>query len=315
MTLTFGSLFTGIGGIDLGLEWAGLECRWQVEIHPYCLRVLGRHWPDIPKFTDIREVSAHDLEPVDLICGGFPCQDISNAGRRAGITGPRSGLWAEFARIVGLLRPRYVLVENVPALAVRGLSRVLGDLAACGYDAEWQPLSAAAFGAPHIRDRLFIVAYPKGIGGQIWPSETARPWGPPGARPVADARGQQPQQRRASGLLDETRATAPGARRLQRDAPAHRGAALANAPGAGCADLQGRQEGAELEGRGTPHGSGWWDAEPPVDRVVDGIPHRVDRLRGLGNAVVPQVAQWIGELILAHHERISQPQEEGASQA
>lgn len=136
MPLTFISLFAGIGGIDLGLERAGMRCVAQVEIDDYATRVLAKHWPTVRRLRDVRSAGAHNLPRADVIAGGFPCQDISNAGRRAGIGGERSGLWAEYARIVRELRPRYVLVENVAALLSRGVDRVLGDLAALGYDAE-----------------------------------------------------------------------------------------------------------------------------------------------------------------------------------
>jgi len=135
--MTFGSLFAGIGGMDLGLERAGMECRWQVEINPYCRGVLARHWPNVKRYGDIRELTGNDLERVDLIGGGFPCQDVSQAGRRAGIGGQRSGLYAEMLRLVSGLRPRFVLMENVTGLLVRGMGRVLGDLAEIGFDAEW----------------------------------------------------------------------------------------------------------------------------------------------------------------------------------
>lgn len=158
--MKFGSLFSGIGGIDLGLERAGMECVWQVEIDEFCRKVLTKHWPNVPKFNDVRESGKHNLEPVDLIAGGFPCQDVSVAGARAGIDGRRSGLWREFARIVSELRPRYALVENVTGLLSDGMGRVLGDLAAIGYDAEWDVISACQFGASHTRERVFIVAYP-----------------------------------------------------------------------------------------------------------------------------------------------------------
>jgi len=160
-------LFAGIGGMDLGLDRAGMECRWQVEIDQFCRKVLTKHWPDVPKYEDVREVGAHNLEPVDVIAGGFPCQDISLAGKGAGLEGERSGLWWEYHRIIRELGPRYVIVENVRALTVRGLDAVLGSLADIGYDAEWQMLSAEAVGAPHRRDRIFIVAY---LGGdaQRW---------------------------------------------------------------------------------------------------------------------------------------------------
>ena len=114
--MNVGSLFAGIGGFDLGFERAGMRVAWQVELDPYCRAVLARHFPDAARFEDVCEVGARNLAPVDLICGGFPCQDLSPAGRGAGIDGARSGLWAEFARIVRELRPRYVVVENVPAL-------------------------------------------------------------------------------------------------------------------------------------------------------------------------------------------------------
>lgn len=162
--MKFGSLFAGIGGFDLGLERAGMECKWQVEIDERKRAVLARHWPDVARFGDIAEVSASQLGQVDLIAGGFPCTDISSAGDRAGIDGEHSGLWTHFARLIRELRPRYVLVENVPALLVRGMETVLGDLAASGYDAEWDCLPAAAFGAPHLRARLWLLAYPAGFG-------------------------------------------------------------------------------------------------------------------------------------------------------
>ena len=158
-----GSLFTGIGGFDLGLERAGMRVVWQCEVDDYCRRVLAQHWPDVPCYRDVRDLRSagrQAVSPVDVLCGGFPCQDISVAGKGAGITGARSGLWAEYARLISELRPRYVIVENVPALLARGLDVVLGDLAAIGYDAEWDCLPASAFGAPHRRDRIWIVAYP-----------------------------------------------------------------------------------------------------------------------------------------------------------
>jgi DNA (cytosine-5)-methyltransferase 1 len=173
--LIFGSLFTGVGGLDLGLEQAGHRCAWQVEFDDYCRAVLARHFPSVPKFGDVRDVGLRNLSHVDMICGGFPCQDISSAGRRAGIQdGTRSGLWSEFHRIICELRPSYVLVENVEALRHRGrgLGRVLGDLAASGFDAEWDCLPAGAFGAPHLRERLFIFAWDR---APAYPGRFGRP--------------------------------------------------------------------------------------------------------------------------------------------
>lgn len=163
---TFGSLFTGIGGFDLGLERAEMRCAWQVENDEYAQRVLQHHWPNVERFTDVRDVGAHNLRPVDLVAGGFPCTDISISNAKGkGLDGERSGLWSQQYRIICELRPNYALIENVPNLLGKGLDRVLCDLAACGYDAEWEVISACAFGAPHTRERLFILAYPNGFGG------------------------------------------------------------------------------------------------------------------------------------------------------
>ena len=168
--MKIGSLFSGIGGLELGLEWAGVgETSWQVESDPFCRRVLAKHWPSAERFNDVKTFEGR---PADIICGGFPCQDISNAGKRVGIKGERSSLWREFARIVGLVRPRFVVVENVSALLTRGMGAVLGDLAELGYDAEWHMLSACSVGAPHTRERLFVVAYPNGLHG----SAGVGPW-------------------------------------------------------------------------------------------------------------------------------------------
>ena len=158
--MTYGSLFTGIGGIDRGLDAAGFRCRWQVENDPYAVKVLEKHWPTVKRYGDICSIDGSELEPVDLVCGGFPCQDLSHAGKRVGIEGTRSGLWFEYARIIGVLRPRFVLIENVPGLLVPGaMSRVVGELARLGYVGCWRSLRASEFGASHLRKRVFIVAY------------------------------------------------------------------------------------------------------------------------------------------------------------
>ncbi len=249
--MKFISLFAGIGGMDIGLQRAGLRCVAQVEIDDYATRVLTKHWPDVPKFRDVRDVGQHNLPHADLICGGFPCQDISIASRGFGIAGERSGLWSEFARIIGELRPRYVFVENVPALLHRGIDRVLGDLAALRYDAEWHVISAAAVGAPHRRDRLFLVAYPnreRWIRRRVFTSSPPR-------RPEWNA-------------------------------------------------AQGQQKWQDMERwiSKTFQAGYWTTSTSRVQRVAHGVPHRVDRLRGLGNAVVPGVAEYIGRLILYHAE-------------
>ena len=228
--LTVGSLFSGIGGFDLGLERAGMRVRWQVEIDPYCQRVLAKHWPHVQRYGDIQSVDWGTVEPVDVLCGGFPCQDISLAGKGAGLAGERSGLWFEYAKAIEALAPRYVLIENVSALRARGLDQVLGALATLGYDAEWEVLSACAFGAPHTRERVFVLAYAK------------------------------------------------GARFLQ------------------CGRIE--QSKNSTSERNVHH---WANQSEPL-RVADGIPNRMDRLRALGNSVVPQIAEMIGAWILLREE-------------
>ena len=269
--MRFGSLFSGIGGLDLGLERAGMECAWQVEIDEWCRRVLARHWPDVPRWDDAATFPpdaesdlwrapwndgrlAPDGQGVDLVVGGFPCQPVSLAGKRRGSDDER-WLWPEFARIVRVLRPRYVLVENVPGLLARGMGDVLGDLAACGYDAEWDCIPAAAVGAPHLRYRVFIVAYAPGSGppNHAMGSRRSRP-----ARAITD-----PIPPDSNGERWDGRTRLFG---------------------------QGR--------RAEPSDGSRWATEPHVGRVAHGVPSRVDRLRGLGNAVVPQVAEWIGRRLM-----------------
>lgn len=161
--LKVGSLFSGAGLCDLGLTWAGLRHMWFCETDRHCRSVLARHWPHVPIYEDVRQLESRKIPPVDVICGGFPCQDVSNGGKRAGIReGTRSGLWKEFARCIGESRPRYAIIENVRGLLSCGMEIVLHDLAEIGYDAEWEVLPAAALGAPHHRERVFIVAYPHG---------------------------------------------------------------------------------------------------------------------------------------------------------
>jgi DNA (cytosine-5)-methyltransferase 1 len=249
--MNHGSLFSGIGGFDLGFQRAGIETRWQVEIDPYCRRVLAKHFPDAKRFSDIRECGSHNLSDVDIVSGGFPCQDISNAGKRAGIDGERSGLWSEYARIICELRPRYVVVENVAALLGRGMERVLGDLAAIGYDAEWQSIRASDVGAPHRRERIWIVAYP--------------------GREHFDV------QQRIQRICESARSGSDVA-----DAEI-----FTERAGLCARDPKGQRRRRFSDG-------GWWAVEPDVGRVAHGVPTRVDRLRGLGNAIVPQIAEWIG---------------------
>jgi DNA (cytosine-5)-methyltransferase 1 len=167
-------LFSGIGGFSLGLERAGMKTVAFCEIEPFPRAVLAKHWPKVPCYDDVRTLTAERLAAdgiggIDIICGGFPCQDLSVSGKLAGMDGTRSGLWSEIARLVGEIRPRFVVVENVTNLLTGPVGnpggwfgRILGDLAALGYDAEWHCIPAGNLGAPHERDRVWIVAYPNG---------------------------------------------------------------------------------------------------------------------------------------------------------
>ena len=276
-------LFSGIGGFSLGLERSGgFETVAFCEIEPFPRRVLAKHWPEVPCYHDIKELTAARLAAdgiaVDAICGGFPCQDISTAGKGAGIEGERSGLWGEYARLIGELRPRVVFVENVAALLGRGLDRVLGDLASLGYDAWWDCIPASAVGAPHRRDRLWLVGYT---------NRSTCEWG--------------------AGSVSGTQATVGSARKLDgnfadRFEHAGQGGAegvLAHAIGErGCGRHHPREDAIHADPRREDFGAGiyseWWATEPDVGRVAHGVPARVDRLRCLGNAVVPQVAYVIG---------------------
>lgn len=165
------SLFSGGGLGDYGLELAGMEIVGQVEIDDYCQKILKLRWPNVPKWRDIKKFEGSEAGAIDIVAGGFPCQDVSVSNPKgSGIEGTRSGLWKEMFRIIRKNRPKWVLVENVPGLLIRGMGVVLGDLASIGYDSEWDCLSASAFGSPHHRDRVFIVAYPKQLGWKSGPA-------------------------------------------------------------------------------------------------------------------------------------------------
>src|SRR5438270_5688184 len=265
--LTVGSLFSGIGGLDLGLERAGMSVAWQVENDPFCAAVLEKHWPGVKRYGDIREIRWEEVESVDLVCGGFPCQPVSLAGRRLGTTDDR-WLWPEFARCVRTVRPRYVLVENVPGLLVRGMGDVLGDLAACGYDAEWDCLPAAAVGAPHLRYRVFIVAYTAGTQRDAGTEISGELLGD-------DADGQEPDYADRSGadVADTTGERFSIGRRSSMDGP---GRTVSESDGCGriFAGLQ--------DDPGIATASRWWAVEPDVGRIPDGFPGWLDRHIGRG---------------------------------
>jgi DNA (cytosine-5)-methyltransferase 1 len=217
-------LFSGIGGFSLGLEQHRMETVAFCDSDAKARQVLMKHWPKVPIFDDVKTLKGAHVGSVDLICGGFPCQDISLAGKGAGLAGERSGLWWEFHRLIKEIKPRWVIAENVSALRHRGLGEVLRSLVEIGYDAEWDCIPASAVGAPHRRDRIWIVAYPRRIPTQVSPP------------------------RRLTTI--------------------------------------------EVPQRNT-----WWEIEPQVGRVADGVPRRLDRLKQLGNAVVPQIPALLGAAI------------------
>lgn len=229
-----------------------------------------------PIWSDVCTFGGTVLLPqgVDVLAGGFPCQDVSVAGKRAGIKGERSGLWFEYARLIREIRPRYVLVENVPGLASSGgLGDVLGSLAALGYDAEWWTLSAADIGAPHLRKRLWIVAH------TARPGRTENGPGKPGRQEATMAYAQDDQQSRSRN----TRRRRPRSSDSRQTLPNAVGESIKGSP----------QRGAERQ-EPDQTGASWWAVEPNVGRVAHGVAFRVQRLRLLGNGVVPlqSVPAW-----------------------
>jgi DNA (cytosine-5)-methyltransferase 1 len=264
--------------MSLGLERAGFTVRWQVEREPFCENVLARHWPDVVRRRDVRFAGVATLAPVDLIAGGFPCQDISAAGRGVGITGFRSGLWREFARIVRELRPRWVLVENVPALRRRGADTVLRDLEAVGYACWPLVVGARHVGAPHRRDRVWIVGR---LGDATQLRERAADTQ---ASAVGGGRARENAGGAGARVADGDAAGLEG-RRLPRCERAHEWPARPGCP---------------------PHD---WEqprtVESPLGRAAHGVSARLARARwrneltALGNAVMPQVVEMIGRAILA----------------
>ena len=279
-------LFSGIGGFSLGLERAGgFSTVAFCEIDPFCRKVLAKHWPDVPCYEDVRELTSERLAAdgiaVDVITGGFPCQDISTAGKQSGMgEGTRSGLWSEISRLVSDIQPQYVIVENVanllsgPAKQPGGwFGRVLADLAECGYDAEWENIPAGALGAPHRRERVWIVAYPK---------EKRQP-----------KAGQLRYKQRSQRIPCRSQASVfahigkTGAERFIQETVS------GIAAFSWCQNVR-RAE--DLRGRS--------DIPPPLFLGSrDGIPNWVDRIGACGNAVVPQIPELIGRAINETEQR------------
>ncbi len=278
VTLTVGSLFSGIGGLDLGLERAGMEVIWQSEIDPYASKVLAKHWPKVPNYGDIKTINWGNVVRPDVICGGYPCQPFSTAGRRNGENDPRH-LWPWVREAISELRPKYAIMENVRGHLTMGFDRVLADLATIGYNAQWQIVSAASVGAPHRRDRLIFVAYPESDG---------------------EWRGNSKDSTAFSERTEIQAKVGRGSSAVAYDD--------SQWDGLNWSQSASRQThlfwGNNARRKATNDSRTWWEAEPDVGRVADGVPSRVDRLRGLGNAVVPQVAELIGRMVIQYDSNI-----------
>ncbi len=275
MALTIGSLFSGIGGIELGFERTGeFRTIWFCENDPYASAVLEKNFPGVINHDDIKKTDWSCVQSSDVLTGGFPCQDISVAGKGKGIKeGTRSGLWLEFLKAIRTLRPRYAVIENVSALALRGLDIVLVGLAEAGYDAEWFVVRASDVGAPHRRERLFIIAHRNddGASGQTPAEEGRRRMQ---AEPLHDADPADPRSQRTQG---------------QSKGQVRRFPAFSWCEGIGrVEDLFNRPD----------------IPEPLVCGADDGISRKLDnairreRTKCIGNSVVPQVAQVVAERVL-----------------
>ena len=306
-------LFSGIGGFSLGLERAGMTTVAFCEIEPYPRAVLAKHWPGVPIYDDIRTLSADVLErdgiAVDAICGGFPCQDLSFAGKRAGLEGARSGLWGEYRRLIGEIRPRFVIVENVPGLLSLGMGTVLGDLSALGYDAVWDCVPASAVSAPHRRDRVWIVAYTQSERRGEARRDSRRPTqrASSGSEVLADTNNAGLERRQRASLSERPseRVAGEGGASVASTSSAKRGGVrtIQGREQSGFADQGGRQSERRLGGMvdGFPDrldGGHWLEEPEGIPRVTKGQENRASRLKALGNAVVPQVVEAIGRAVM-----------------
>lgn len=279
MKLKVLDLFAGIGGFSLGLERTGhFETVAFCEIDPKARKVLHKHWPNVPIFEDVKELTGEQLRTngitVDVITGGFPCQDISTAGKGAGLAGERSGLWFEYYRIIKETSPSWVIIENVSALRSRGLDEVLRSLSEIGYDAEWHCIPASAVGAPHQRDRIWIVGHP--VSKQQ--HQLFNDCGAKGSRAFASPRAIHTSN---TSCLKNVADTDELRTQVSPE---------------GKFSSQQLLRGESTAWRASVGRS--WLSEPCVGRVANGVSGRVDRLKQLGNAVVPQIPELIGQAII-----------------
>lgn len=329
-------LFSGIGGFSLGLERTGgfetvAFCDSDKKTH----LVLKKHWPNVPIFDDVSTLKGTDLGTVDIITGGFPCQDLSVAGKGAGLAGARSGLWWQFHRLIEETQPKYIIAENVAVLRSRGLDEVLRSLDSIGYDAEWHCIPASAVGAPHQRDRIWIVAHPRHRGWRdclsrstrgdgerkhektIGTTEAVTPSGSSEAQKTVaysnggvEANGGKcsiPTQQSNGGRIEQGRSgqndwqgCIRGPRQGSKDDVAD--SSRQGLEGFGIRAIGTEQEESMSTRSGCIVGgiakSDFWEIEPELGRVADGIPNRLDRLKQLGNSLVPQIPELIGYAIL-----------------
>lgn len=257
--LSHGSLFSGIGGFELGAEWAGISTIWSCEIKQWNRKLLKNRFPHTEQYDDIKTLK--NPKKVNIISGGFPCQDISGANTKAtGIKGHRSGLWGEMFRIVGDVRPDYIIIENSPNLTFRGFERVLCDLSEIGYDAEWQCLSASTFGFKHIRERIYVIAYPNSH------------------RQFSDRVG--------NAFIDVERYKDP-----------QKWSEIRSEFRMDTQEMVFRYDTRGYKGQNT-------FTQPMLCGVADGIPDRMDRLAGLGNAIVPFIGFYLFECVKNHVELV-----------
>lgn len=323
--MRFVELFAGIGGFSLGFERAGMECVGHVEIEPYAQKVLLKHWPDVPLLPDVTKVKGDEFGQVDVLCGGFPCQDISVAGNQKGLIdengeSTRSGLYDEIIRIARICRPKYIVLENVAALLSRAewFGYVLGRLAEIGYDAEWQIIRASDVGAPHKRARVWIVAYPNtdhstdGTEQRQQLQRTKEParssqdeleTGGHVAHPRRKPEGCEKKPERTSDNTsrccswEDSRSKKAGGKNNVADTDKERLQGFrANGDKERWQEQNERQAGLCRGAR--PERDSIWEAEPNVGRVANGVPSRTHRLKCLGNALIPQIAEFIGNQII-----------------
>ena len=347
--MKFISLFAGIGGFDLGLERAGMQCVGQVEINPFCQRVLAHHWPKVKRIGDIRNVNGTEFGAVDLVCGGFPCQPFSHAGKRRGKEDDRY-LWPEMLRVIQAYRPAWVLGENVAGIVSMALDTVLSDLEAQGYQCEAFIIPACAVDAKHERKRVYIIARRR---CEIMDDTESRRCRFRNSAHIGQVEGN------VNALADTSQVVAHaesvGSRRGLCQAGqeqngnqlADSGSHVPDSHGAGFRErrraesIQPEQHSAQCAGQDVPYAvnNGYnraegneaepsgnesndrlfergytWEPEPELGRVANGVPGRVDRLRSLGNAVVPEKVEAIGRAIIQAEEIDIHGEEEAAAE-